>query len=447
MVISGAGMKPPCIPPAMEGLLKKHVDQLPRLLTLRAAQGEYLHWDKLRHLQPPDGLNHEQWWMLLKLMRAPTMKWVPLIDTAGRPFGFSLPDEVQERLHHIDSRASGRIELPEQVTNEESRERYIFKSLVEEAITSSQMEGASTTRQVALDMIRFGRRPRDVSERMIFNNHEAMGFIRRHSREPLTPGLVKELHGILTRDTLENSADAGQLQRPGDQRVEVVDNASQRVLHTPPPAEQLEERLERMCAFANAEAGSGEEGFIHPIIRALVLHFWLAYDHPFVDGNGRTARAIFYWSMLSQGYWLFEYLSISRILKRAPARYGRSFLFTESDDNDLTYFINYQLEVMEQAVEELEEYLKRKIEEYRKLEERLRNHGAFNHRQIALLGHALRHPGAEYTVRSHQTSHNIAYATARSDLFLLVDMGLLIKMQSNKKSAFFRAVADIESRI
>ena len=59
-------------------------------------------------------------------------------------------------------------------------------------------------------------------------------------------------------------------------------------------------------------------GFIHPMIRSIILHFWLAYDHPFVDGNGRTARALFYWSMLRHGYWLFEFISISQIILKGP---------------------------------------------------------------------------------------------------------------------------------
>ena len=87
----------------------------------------------------------------------------------------------------------------------------------------------------------------------------------------------------------------------------------------------------------------------HHHIRAIILHFWLAYGHPFVDGNGRTARALFYWAMLHEGYWLFEFISISNILRKAPAQYGLSFLYSETDDNDLTYFIVAQTKVIRRA--------------------------------------------------------------------------------------------------
>lgn len=96
---------------------------------------------------------------------------------------------------------------------------------------------------------------------------------------------------------------------------------------------------------------------MHPVIIAIVLHSWLAYDHPFVDGNGRTARAPFYWSMLSQGFWLVEFLSISSILRKAPATSSRSFLHAETDENDLTYFILYHLKVIRRAIDELRAYM------------------------------------------------------------------------------------------
>src|SRR5207302_11428896 len=134
------------------------------------------------------------------------------------------------------------------------------------------------------------------------------------------------------------------LQLPEEDRVAVFDNRGA-LLHQPPPAEQLPKRLVTMCRFANSELGGA--GFVHPVIRAILLHFWLGYDHPFEDGNGRTARALFYWYMRTHGYWLVEYLSISRILQNAPAKYTRAFLLTETDERDATYFIVYQLEVLE----------------------------------------------------------------------------------------------------
>jgi Fic family protein len=256
---------------------------------------------------------------------------------------------------------------------------------------------------------------------MIFNNYEAMAFIREHQRDRLTPDLVLQLHRLLTTGTLSEDA-VGRVQTPADERIHVGSNVTGEVLHTPPPADQLDERLTRLCNFANAQ---DSKEFLHPVIRAIVLHLWLGYDHPFEDGNGRVARALFYWAMLHQGYWLFEFISISAILKGAQAQYARSYLYTETDENDATYFILYQLDVIKRALDAAERYLEKKSRQIAEAEQALRDKGEFNYRQLALLSQALRKPYAEYTVKSHQMSHKVAYATSRADLLDLVERGLL----------------------
>ena len=446
-------MKAPRKPKPLTQLMKEHSGKLPEIFgagVSATVKGKYAHWDKLRHLEPPKNFDHEELWLGIKLARSQLLRNTPLTDSNGNPFRYAMPDCVLEMLHQIDSKARGSIELPEQATNRESRDRYIVRSLMEEAITSSQLEGASTTRQVAADMIRTGRKPKDNSEQMIVNNYKAIQSIRTLKGVALTPEKVLELHKILTVKTLENPTAAGRLQQPGEKRVHVTDNATQAILHNPPPAAQLPKRLERMCNFANGNmivSVSGEHGFVHPIIRAIVLHFWLAYDHPFLDGNGRTARALFYWSMLSQGYWLFEYVSISRILKNAPAKYGKSYLKTETDDNDMTYFIIYQLKVMLKAIADLDTYLHKKIQQVQEIETQLKHASKFNARQLALLSHATRHPAAEYTIASHQSSHNVAYATARSDLLELADNNLLQVHRLGKKKQIFVAPENIQEKL
>ncbi|MCK4626973.1 MAG: Fic family protein, partial [Phycisphaerae bacterium] len=386
------------------------------------SRGKYFHWDKLRRLRPPDDLTTQEWWLATKWARRQLYKNLPNLDVNGKPFQYAMVDPVLELVSRIDRDASGRIEIPEQVTDPITRDKYIVSSLMEEAITSSQLEGAATTREIAKEMIRTERKPVDNSERMILNNYKAIQRIRRYKDEPLTPELVVELQQILTVDTLDNPDAVGRL-RLSDEKIDIVtwDNE---VLHTPPAAKELPKRMAAMCDFAN---GKTPDYFIHPVVRAILLHFWLAYDHPFVDGNGRTARAIFYWSMLSQGYWLCEYISISQIIRKAPAKYGRAFLYTETDDNDVTYFILHQLEVIQKAIEQLHRYLKKKAAQLRQTENLLRQYVHLNHRQIALLSHALRHSDARYSIRSHQTSHNVANQTARSDLLNLTDRGLLVQ--------------------
>lgn len=441
-------MRIPLRPPPWQDLLRAALAGNSRFVEILEggnsvlARDKYLHWDSLRHRQPPEGLNHEEWWAAVKLARRPMLRELPLRESSGQPFVYGMNDATHEMVHTIDRRASGEITLSEIVTNPHTRNRYVVSSLIEEAITSSQLEGASTTRQAAKDMIRSGRPPRNRSERMILSNYHAMEFVGSIRDRELTPELVCEIHRRVTLDNLKDPADAGRIQTPEEDRIEVLWNDGT-VLHIPPPAEQLPGRLEELCKFAN---GDGPEGFLHPVVRSVLLHFWLAYDHPFVDGNGRTARAIFYWSMLHRGYWLAEYLSVSSILRRAPAKYARSFLYSETDDGDLSYFILYHLEVICRAITSLHGYLARKMNEIRQVESLIKRSTEFNHRQLALLSHALRSPGARYTFTSHATSHNIAYQSARTDLISLRERELLRQWKVGK-SYYFTPVEDLAARL
>jgi Fic family protein len=439
-------MKMPKSPPALDKLYAAAAEdgRLPQIwAAVRGPthKGKYLHWDKLRRLDPPDDLSHSEWWLGLKLHRLGLRKPVGLVSTSGREFSFIQPDPIPQRLHDIDQSGGGSIEMPEHITNPDTRDRYIVNSLIEEAITSSQLEGAATTRPIAKEMIRTGRAPRDRSEQMILNNYRTMQYIRDLKKEPLTPGLVCEIQRRVTMNALDDPSAAGRLRR-SDEPVDVSDEYGG-VYHVPPVARELEHRMETMCEFANEKI---PKTFVHPVIRSILLHFWLAYDHPFKDGNGRTARALFYWSMLRHGYWMCEFISISQIIRRSPAQYYRAFLYTETDDNDLTYFLLHQVEILRRAIKQLHEYIKRKTTELRMLEQELRGMRFLNHRQRALISHALRHADARYTIRSHQSSHDVVYETARSDLMDLADRGLLDRRKMGRTWVFSPA-RDLHARL
>ncbi|MGD1058330.1 MAG: Fic family protein [Solirubrobacteraceae bacterium] len=442
--------------PTFSGLFNKVLEQGSARLQelLQRGQGvsglgqdgrDYLHWDKLRQLEPPGDLSREEWWLLIKWGRQSMQRAIPLTDPAGEPFVYGVPDIVARGLHYVDQRCAGEVAMPEVVTADaQARSHYLVNSLMEEAIRSSQLEGATTTRRVAKELLQTGREPKDRSERMILNNYRALQYMRDEMPNELSPAAVIELQRILTDGTLDHPDSAGRLQRPGEERIAVVDRIDGTIIHTPPPAEQLPERLRLLCDFANEGESPGR--FIHPVLRAILLHFWLAYDHPFEDGNGRTARALFYWYMRTHGYWLAEYLSISRILRNAPAKYTRAFLLTETDERDVTYFIVYQLEVIQRAIEQLHDYLGQKIKDVRDVESLLKGSDRFNHRQLALLANALRVPDATYTFKTHAASHGVTHETARADLLPLVEMGFLGHRRQGHHYAFTPA-ADLAKRL
>ncbi|SEH48602.1 Fic family protein [Mycolicibacterium rutilum] len=430
-------MPPPDFPTLLENLR----DDMPRMVKVLSTIGttddeEYLWWDKLRYKEPPEGLNHEEWWLGLKFKRRANMRQLPLEMIDGEPFAYSLPDKMLRELDYVSQRASGQIALPEEVVSKTSRDRYVIQSLIEEAISSSQLEGASTTRREAKRMLAYGEPPKDRSQQMILNNYRAMQRIREISNESFTPERICEIHRIVTEKTLNDPHSAGSIQSnpDPDDRVKILDEED-RLLHKPPPVEQLPDRLKRLCDFANA--GIDSHPYVPPVVRALTIHFMMGYDHYFEDGNGRTARALFYWSMLKQGFWLTEHLAISLILKDAPAQYARSFILTEQDEGDLTYFFLYHLDVIRRALVALDKYLHRKTLELQRARSLLIGGPyGFNHRQVALVQSATRDPSNYYTAESHMNYHAVSKQTARNDLYDLERRGLLERTKIGKQFAW-----------
>lgn len=421
-------MKKPAIPP----IFKKE-SLSPDMINVAfyadiTYKGEYFHWDELRYKQPrPENLSAEQWWMTAKLARIILKPYqLPLKDYHNNSFNFIMPNILLPKLALIDRKGS--TYLPSSI----ARERYVVDSLIEESITSSQLEGALTTRRVAKDMLLSQRKPINDSERMIFNNYAAMKFIQENKSRELSMEFILEIHRILMKDLL---ADAGSLRLKDN--VHVV-NQEGEILYTPPKAKELKKRLETLCNFANQDE-TEEKYYIHPVIKAIILHFSLAYEHPFSDGNGRTARALFYWFMLNRGYWLIEYISISKIIKQAPNQYGMAFLYTETDDNDVTYFIFHQIKVILKAIDVLYKYLEKETQELAQIETLLHRHKALNYRQLALLKHALKNPGTHYFIASHKEANNITYQTARTDLLQLEKLKFLTRTHIGKAFVFIAA--------
>lgn len=419
------------------------VDIMQKALPEALRMDRYLSWQELRHRGAPEGMSAEQWWLGLKLHRTQARQSVLLCNAGGKEFNFASTQLIQQYLHKID-RAAGTMLMTDtnNVLTVSERDRYLLTSLAEEAIMSSMLEGAVVTRSEARELIRSNRVPKDEHEQMVMNNYRTMRMILQHKNEPLTPEFILSLHRSMVEGTLKNPDKAGQLRETGD-RVYIEDTRTGDIIHMPPPAEKLPERLVALCRFAN---GEGDGCYIHPIVRAIILHFQLAYDHPFVDGNGRTARSLFYWGMLHAGYWLFEYISISREIYCHSRSYYESFLNTEEDENDLNYFIIDQLKTILTSIESLTEHLRNK----QKLQEQLRlalsgvTH--LNHRQRNVLLHFLQHPNAYTSVGLHCNEYKVVRQTARTDLTGLEKLGFLT-CELVSREFIFRPVPDFEKRL
>lgn len=397
---------------------------------IRRANDKYYYWEDL-HYRIPQGidLSAEEIWLYLKMIRAANRKTAPFKDKRGRSFTYWIPDSLHRAMSEVDQWSGGVITTDRPMAMP-SKERYIISSLMDEAIASSQLEGASTEYRIAKEMLRTGRKPSDKNERMIINNWHAMQHIRANQKKSFTPEALCEIQSILTQGTLEYPEEAGKLRM----RDDIVVRYLGREVHQPPPSEQLKERVKALCDFANQE---DEENWVHPVLKGAMIHFWLAYDHPFTDGNGRTARALMYWYLLKRNYALFEYLSISKHLVRAPGQYVRAYLYTEMDDDDLTYFLIYNLRAIRFALQNVRKYLERKHGEVAAANNLLRSFRGLNARQKSLVYHAIQHEDGIYTIEAHKNTHGVGYETARRDMMQLVTRGFLKKEREGRRLFVF----------
>lgn len=382
----------------------------------------YAYWSDVKYEKLPEGISASELWACVKLTRIMQRAFT----WPGFDITVSITNKMQRMCHEFDMNFGGSWGAGSVIPNE-NKEQYLISSLMEEAISSSQMEGASTTRKVAKDMLRKHISPRGKSEQMIFNNYQTIRFVTEHKSEVLTPQLLLRIHALMTEKTMDNEEDVGRY-RTNDEVV-VENGITHEVIHTPPSYTVIPSFVDEMCKFFNETEA---KVFIHPIIRGIIIHFMVAYVHPFVDGNGRTARALFYWYMLRRGYWLTEYLSISRIIARSKTAYENSYLYAEADRNDMGYFIAYNLRVLELAFKDLQQYIKRKIEQKQQTSQFLRL-GNINQRQAEILKIMLDNPQSLLTIKELQIRFDVTHTTAKNDINGLIALKYVAEIALNKK--------------
>lgn len=382
---------------------------------------DYEYWDKAKYKKLPEGFTPQMLWTNVKASRLRST--IPVWNKYG--INLCVTSQMQRLCHEFDMKFGSFWEV-EGDSQSAEKKYYLSSSLMEEAIYSSKMEGASTTRIVAKDMLRKKKSPQNKSQQMIVNNYNTIQYIVEHKEQPLTEELLLTIHRLMTEKTLDNPEDAGRF-RTND-KVVVADMVEGDIIYTPPSFQEIPEFVESLCNFFNND---NPRTFIHPIIRGIIVHFMLAFMHPFVDGNGRTARALFYWYMLKEGYKLTEYMSISRVIAKSKANYEKSFRYVENDGNDMGYFVAYNLKALETSFQQLREYIQRKQQE-KKAASTFMMAGNINYRQAIVLQRLKDEPDTIFTVKDVQELFSVSSMTARKDLADLVQQGYLTEIAINK---------------
>lgn len=392
-------------------------------------ENSYYHWNKFQRIQKPKKYSHEELWQALKFIRSQNNFKFTLQDEV---FYFRVPNFLLEQLHYIDLHLGWSIIMDDLVPKWEE-ERYLRTSLIEEAIASSQIEWAATTRKRAKEMFEKNESPKNLGEQMIFNNYLAMQYISRGKESEITREKILELHAILTKNTLKNGGDEWSWRH--DNEIVVVDSVTGEILHTPIDFQKITDYMDELVNFFNTK----DTIFIHPIIKGVIIHFLIGWIHPFVDGNGRTARALFYWYILKNGYWLTEYIAISRSIKENTEQYKYAYLATETDDNDLTYFINYNIQCLRRSLDSYKKYIQKKMNEEKHLQTKIQN-AELTIRQWEYLHFFEEHKQRDYTLFELTKEFEFSRNTIKKDIDTLVEKWMLEVLARDTKTRSYRYV-------
>ncbi len=415
-----------------EGILERSFTSPELSKLIKKAQDAYLYWDTFKYQPVPDGFTSEEAWAILKLNRSSLYEKTPVKSVDGHFFDLAMVNSLQQKLNFIDTHT---LSFFKDTKFSESEEyKFIIAGLTEEAIATSQIEGANTTRKVAKEMLASQRKPRTKSEQMIVNSYQIMQKIEAWKDLDLSLDMLLDIQSIVTEKACDHEGDQGRF-RIDDDNIVVTDRLTGEIIHTPPCVHDMYTGLSDLIKYVNMHEEESGGNFIHPVVKASIIHFWIAYLHPFPDGNGRTARAVFYWYLLKKNYGLIRYLSVSRAIVHSRKKYDNAFIYSECE-YDLTYFLLYVAESFKISIEKFIEYVHEKIGESELFKKMADNLQEFNPRQIALLNYFMNHEDGTTEVAIHQAKHGISRQTAHTDLITLVKKGLLTQTSKKRKFVF-----------
>jgi Fic family protein len=339
--------------------------------------------------------------------------FLPCID---KKFWFFPSDSLTRKLSDIERLG---LDLYNRINQQALfREAFFLNSTVEEAITSAIYEGAHSTRAQAQQLIASGEKPQNKDEWMLLNNFRAMNWVQEHRTEPISEELILQLHRIVTENTMDGD-DANFSGKFRNDKVFIG------------PHEGIPHALIRQATAEAIGLTTANPRYIHPLIRGILVHYFVAYIHPFFDGNGRTARALFYFKSIRNHLDYIQLLSVSAYLKEHGKQYETSFEKVVANDYDVTYFIDFCLDSIHSALTAVSKkvaYLLR----INSLTEKV----GLSANQIGLLQRMALNRFRTVSIEEYATQIGMSREVARQELKSLADAALVEESKSGKKLVY-----------
>lgn len=385
----------------------------------------YLHWDKIKYKVFKDlPVSPEIAWAFIVNHRQQTYRDMsPIQDEKGMFYRYSLLQRWEKTLLFFDK----------MFLNRPRDHNHDSEPWMLEAISSAMIEGAHTTRDRAMKLLQFHKTPADFGERMILNNYKMAQILEnlpldfQISLETLFDWQIQ-----LTSQNLPEK-DQGRLRTDADQIV-IAPKAQDGVTFVPPRESFLKDQLGPFIDFVNQDYD--KHLHTHPLLQAICIHYWFAYLHPFIDGNGRTARSLFYWFLMKSGYPNITSLPLSPLILKSVQQYSKAFVYSEQDHQDLTYFIDFNIRLVEEALIQFKSSQSVLRTNDVSLDEKL------NLRQNTIVHMLKTNQLSDVNVSYMKQKFGVSKATAINDLKTLVSLDLLVSRRVGKNVLYRLKVAD-----
>ena len=301
----------------------------------------------------PLGVQPDALWQELLNQRRSKSTVLPLYSYKGTPYWYVTTDKmiaasekIVEALYENDADYDPYAEPP-------------TVSTLEEIFFTSYVEGSQMTIQAAMDFLTGGQPPRDIEEQLITNNRVAGSYASANLYRPIEAGLLRELITILTDGMDEGGQDY--------RTTETVDySPADGEQFSFPSARTVPDRVGELSAFLASPQ-------IHPLIKAAVAQAYMIILRPFPEGNERLGRVLSSMILLRAGYSFFSDVSLSALIARKSYGYYEAManILREENGGDLTYFLEYFLELLSRAVDERRLRMTQREEQARQAEQEL----------------------------------------------------------------------------
>ena len=387
-------------------------------LWLNYTQRRYLTLDEIKHRLKQQGTAESEWINLKKeIISARKTGSITLFYKLIEPkFWFYPADVILRKIDEIEKIGK---ELYEQINKQATfKTEFLLDSAIEEAITSAIYEGAHSTRAQAEQLIASGEKPKNKDEWMLINNFRAMRWVKENQSSALTKNVILELHKIVTENTLEGD----DINFQGRFRNDTVFvGPHEGVEHA-----KIEQAIDDMIALT-----TNNPRYFHPLLKGIIVHYFIGYIHPFFDGNGRTARALFYFKSIKNQLNYVELLSVSAYLRTHGKQYEKSFEKVKDNEYDLTYFVDFCLDSIGSALVEVS----RKVNYLLRMTD-LRERFNLSQTQVGLMQRMALHKFRTIGIEEYAQQISKSREFARQELKSLLDLNLLSELKVSKKLVY-----------